>query len=89
MISKTTKRFREALADLPTGIQRQAREAYKRFSKNPYHPGLRFKKVHSTEPIYAARINDDDRALGLVEDGEIVWFWIVSHAEYEKMLGKR
>ena len=57
MNSKTTKRFRQMLAKLLSDIQQQVKEAYKLFRENPYHPSLQFKKVHSTELIYAARIN--------------------------------
>ncbi len=86
MISKTTKRFREALAQLPKDVQRQAREAYKLFRQNPHHPSLRFKKVHATEPIYSVRINIDYRAVGVMDGEEIIWFWIGPHAEYDKLL---
>ncbi len=86
MNSKTTKRFRQAFAELPKSIQRQARQSYKQFSQNPNHPSLRFKKVHATDPIYAARIDIDYRTLGIVDREEIVWFWIGTHAEYDKLL---
>ena len=86
MISRTTKRFRDALAKLPKEIQRQARESYQLFSEDPNHPSLRFKKVHVTEPIYSARINIEYRTLGIVDGEEIVWFWIGSHSEYDKLL---
>ena len=88
MNSRTTKRFHQMLAELPSNIQQQAKEAYKLFIKNSHHPSLRFKKVHNTEPIYAVRININYRAVGIIENGVIVWFWIGPHAEYEKLLGK-
>ena len=88
MNSKTTKRFRRMLAKLPRDIRRQAQEAYRLFRQNPNHRSLRFKKVHNTEPIYSARINIDYRAVGLVDGGEIVWFWIGPHAEYDKLLSR-
>jgi hypothetical protein len=56
MISHTTERFRQLLADLPKETQRQVREAYVQFKKDPYHPELHFKRVHSKQPIYAVRI---------------------------------
>ncbi len=31
-------------------MQRQARESYRRFIRDPNHPSLRFKNVHPTEP---------------------------------------
>ena len=73
MISKTTRLFRQALAQLPKDVRQQAKEAYTLFNQNPNHPGLRFKRVHTTEPIYSARINIDYRAIGVVDGEEIVW----------------
>ena len=86
MNSKTTKRFRQMLSKLPRDIRQQARGAYKLFSENSRHPSLRFKKIHSTEAIYAARININYRVVGVVDNGEIIWFWIGPHTEYEKLL---
>ena len=86
MNSKTTKRFRQMLSKLPKDIRQQAREAYKLFSENSRHPSLQFKKIHSTESIYAARININYRVVGVVDNGEIIWFWIGPHTEYEKLL---
>jgi len=71
---------------LPQHVQRQAREAYNLFSQDPNHPGLRLKKVHSTEPIYSARITIDYRAVGVLQRDEMIWFWIGSHADYAKLL---
>ncbi len=62
MTSKTTHRFREAYGRLPEHVRRRAREAYRRFKSDPTHPSLRFKKVHATEPIYAARVGLGYRA---------------------------
>ncbi len=88
MISKTTKQFRRMFATLPSDIRHRAREAYKLFKENPNHPSLRFKRVHSTEPIYSVRINIDYRAVGVSETGEIVWFWVGTHAEYDKLIDR-
>ena len=81
MISRTTKRFRAVLSQLPARVQRQTRVAYQRFSQDPQHPSLRFKKVHTTKPIYSARISFDYRALGVVDGEEVIWFWIGSHSD--------
>lgn len=86
MESKTTRRFRDALAALPRNVQRRANEAYKLFQENPRHPSLQFKKVHSTLPAYSVRITDDYRTVGLLDEGVIVWFWIGSHADYDRLL---
>jgi hypothetical protein len=86
MKSHTTQSFRDALALLPITIQKRARAAYRRFQANPQHAGLQFKKVHATRPVYSARINDDFRAVGVMDGNDIVWFWIGKHEEYERLL---
>jgi len=86
MKSRTTERFWKLYAPLPTPIKTRAKAAYRQFQRNPYHPGLRFKRIHSTRPIFSARINKDYRAVGVQQDGEIIWFWIGSHAEYDKLV---
>ena len=88
MISHTTERFRQAFIQLPKQIQRQAKKAYKQFKKDPFYPGLRFKHVHSTKPIYSVRINVEYRAVGVQNENEIIWFWIGSHDDYVKLLSR-
>jgi hypothetical protein len=86
LTSRTTERFREALGYLPANVRRRARDAYRVFRENPAHPSLRFKRVHPTLPIYSARIGLGYRALATVDDNVAVWFWIGTHAEYDKLL---
>jgi hypothetical protein len=86
MNSRTTKRFRELLAALPSHVRQQARDAYEIFRQDTSHPGLRFKKVHQDPPIYSARVGIGYRAVGALEGDTVVWFWIGSHAEYDKLL---
>jgi len=86
--SRTTEVFRKLLAAAPAAIQAKAESAYRFWAENPAHPSLRFKKVHDTLPIYAVRIDLDWRAVGVMDQGVMVWFWIGPHAEYEKLLGK-
>ena len=86
MISRTTKRFPKCFSELPPDIQERAREAYARFQNDPQHPGLRFKLVHTEADVYSVRVSRDFRALGAREEDLIVWFWIGSHSDYEKLL---
>jgi hypothetical protein len=86
MISHITEKFRRAFAELPADVQEQARQAYRLFIENPYHPGLHFKSIHPTRPIYSVRVGLNYRAVGAREGDEIVWFWIGSHAEYNKLI---
>ncbi len=88
MISCTTKEFWNLFEALPKGIQNQAVKAYELWNKNPHHPGLHFKTIHSTEPLYSVRISRGYRALGLKQGNTITWFWIGSHSEYDKLISK-
>ena len=87
MESRTTRQFRDLLGALPAGIQKRARVAYALFRENPNHPSLRFKKVHATEPIYSARVTGDYRAVGVIQSDMIIWYWIGTHTDYERLLG--
>ncbi len=86
MISRTTERFRKIFQQLPEHIQQQARAAYRLFRQDPAHPSLRFRPVHSSEPVYSARVGRSYRALAIREGERLTWFWIGSHADYEEML---
>jgi hypothetical protein len=78
--------FIDRFKRLPHRIQRLARKNYKLWKQNPSHPGLQFKLVGKTKPIYSVRIGINWRALGLRKDETIVWFWIGSHAEYDTIV---
>lgn len=86
MKSRTTAEFRKSFAALPKQVQEQAREAYRQFKENPSYPSLRFKKVHPELPIYSARISNNYRAVGQLDGDTVIWFWVGSHAEYDRLL---
>jgi hypothetical protein len=88
MISKRTRQFRALFAELPEAVQRQANEAYQIFRTNPSHPGLAFKRVSPHGPTYSVRIGLHYRALAIVKADEVIWFWIGSHADYDKLLSR-
>jgi hypothetical protein len=85
--SRTTREFRESFASLPNDIQRQAQRAYRLFRNDPRHPSLRLKKVDEVSNVYSVRIGLGYRALGVVEGAIVVWFWIGSHGECDRLLG--
>ena len=88
MISKRTKQFRALFAELPESVQRQANDAYRLFRANPSHPGLAFKQVSANGPVYSVRIGLHYRALAIRKPDYLLWFWIGSHADYDKMLSR-
>ena len=86
MKSHATPRFWAAYHELPSELQDAAQKAYRLFRQNPKHPSLHFKRVHEQDPVYAVRVTLGYRAVGLLEDDEVTWFWIGSHAEYDRLL---
>ena len=81
----TYKAISQALRAATCAVQKQAREAYQLFKQNPYHPGLHFKRIDPKEPIYSVRVTLGYRAVGRYEGDTIIWFWIGSHADYDRL----
>lgn len=88
MLSNATKKFWKAFDKLDETVQKQARASYELFKQEPRHPSLHFKQVHNTLSVYSVRVNLNHRALGIVEDNTVIWFWIGPHDEYEKIISR-
>ena len=86
MKSRATPRFWAAYRELPPEVREAARKAYRLFREDLRHPSLQFKKVHGRDLVYSVRVTLGYRALGLLEDEEITWFWIGTHAQYDRLL---
>ena len=86
MKSRTTRRFWECYTALPQEVKARTASAFEHWQDDPRHPGLSFKKIHSTRPIWSVRIGLDYRAVGVVEDDAMSWFWIGSHADYDRLI---
>jgi mRNA-degrading endonuclease RelE of RelBE toxin-antitoxin system len=87
LISRLHPSFRRQFARLPQDVQKRAREAYARFQANPSLPGLQFKPLHSALPLWSVRISDSYRAVGVRKsDTEIIWIFIGTHADYDRLL---
>ena len=86
MQSRTTRQFWRLFSQLPSDTQRDARRAYRMFQTNPAHPGLRFKKLEGEDNIYSIRIGLGYRALAAMKKDRIVWYWIGSPTEYDRLV---
>lgn len=86
MNSVTTGRFRKLFDKLPLQVQNQANNAYKIWEDDPHHPALKFKKIHSTIPVYSVRISLSYRAIGKLEKDTMIWFWIGNHNDYDNLI---
>ena len=80
------KRFRKLLAELPPHVQKQAWAAYVTWMRNPWHASLQFKQIHATRPILSARIGLDWRAVCIRTDDTALWYFIGSHADYDRLI---
>lgn len=82
--SKRASSFKRLYEQLPERVQREADEAYRQFKVDPDHPGLHFKQIVGS--YYSARVGASHRALAMRRDDYWLWFWIGSHADYDKFL---
>jgi len=86
MNSQALSQFWNLYYRLPEDVRHRADKAYQIWLENPDSRGLHFKRVGKTRPVYSVRIGDDYRALGLLYNDSITWFWIGKHDEYIKLL---
>lgn len=88
MKSITTSRFWNNYYTLPQDIQSLADKTYKLWQINPLAKSLYFKRVGNSKPVYSVRIGLNYRALGLLVQDAVLWFWIGTHDEYKRLLKK-
>ena len=84
----TLPRFWKHYHALPKEVQRLADEQFERLKSDPKHPSLHFKKVGRRKQLWSARVGMHYRALGLDKPEGVVWVWIGTHAEYDKLLAQ-
>lgn len=87
MKSELTLEFLKRFRNLPERVKQTARKNYSLWKENPSHPSVEFKKLNASIPVYSVRAGIGWRAVGIMKDSDtIVWFWIGSHSEYDKLL---
>ncbi len=75
--------FWECYRKLPSDIQELADKNFKLLKTNPRHPSLHLKKVRN---YWSARVGIKYRTLAVEVERYLVWFWIGTHAEYDKLI---
>jgi hypothetical protein len=83
---RATPRFWRCYHALPADVQRLADTCYALLRQDPRRPSLSFKKVGR---FWSVRVGLHYRALAVENEGEVLWFWIGSHADYDQLLGHR
>jgi hypothetical protein len=60
-----------------------ADEAYQTLLADPHHPALRFKRLGR---FWSVRVGLHYRPLAIEHEGNVVWFWIGPHAQYDRIV---
>ena len=84
MNNLTTPRYWRHYHALPPEIQKVADKNFQLFKENPNHPSLRFER--KKPELWSVRIGSGYRALARQLGENLIWFWIGSHDEYERLL---
>ncbi|MBU6485732.1 MAG: hypothetical protein KGL35_21210 [Bradyrhizobium sp.] len=69
---------------LPAEVQSLADKSFALLKSDSRHPSLRLKRVGE---YYSVRVGLHYRALGVGVENGVSWFWIGTHAEYDKIVG--
>jgi hypothetical protein len=69
---------------LPPESRAIADKNYLLLKSNPKHPSLHFKRLGN---LWSVRVGAHYRALGTAVDDGILWLWIGTHAEYDRIVG--
>ena len=86
MTHYTTPRFWRCYRKLPQEVRQLADRSYTLLKTDPSHRWLQFKKVG---PFWSARVGLHYRSLAVEAANDLVWFWIGSHAEYDRLVGRK
>ena len=71
---------------LPTNVQQTADKNFALLKSDPKHPSLHLKKIGT---IWSVRAGIHYRAIGMDAPGEekgVLWIWIGSHADYDRLI---
>lgn len=83
MRHRANPRFWACYHALPAEVRQLADRCYALLRQDPHHPSLHFKKVGS---LWSVRVGLHYRALAVERGSELVWFWIGTHAEYDRLV---
>ncbi|CAG0998968.1 hypothetical protein PHYC_02746 [Phycisphaerales bacterium] len=85
MKHRAAQRFWKCYNALPDEVRRLADQAYALLKQDPRHPSLHHKKV---DRFWSVRVGLHYRALAVEHDSDLVWFWIGTHAEYDRLIAR-
>jgi hypothetical protein len=68
---------------LPPSIQKLADKNFKILKSDSRHPSLHLKKVGQH---WSARVGRKYRTMAVETEEGLIWFWIGTHKEYDKLI---
>lgn len=77
-------KFWSAYHSLPEPVRQVADANFELLKRDPSHPSLQFKKIGRFRSV---RVGLRYRALAIEVEGDCHWFWIGSHADYDRLIG--
>jgi hypothetical protein len=86
MRHSTTPDFWRLYNALPLDVRQLADKNYDLLqadSSHPSHPSLQFKEIAG---LWSVRVGLHYRAVAYRDGQNLFWFWIGSHAEYDKII---
>ena len=81
-----SSRFWRCYEALPADVRDLADKNFRLLKADPKHPSLHFKLL-AGQRIYSARVGLHYRTLGLPTADGVHWFWIGTHADYDRLVG--
>jgi mRNA-degrading endonuclease RelE of RelBE toxin-antitoxin system len=75
--------FWDCYEKLPKQVGELADKNFNLLKEDPKHPSLHTKKVSK---YWSVRVGNRYRALAVEVEGGLLWFWIGTHAEYDKLV---
>jgi len=69
---------------LPSSVRKPADANFAPLKCDPRHPSLQFKKSWAA---LVRRVGLRYRALAVETEDRYLWFWIGSHADYDRLIG--
>ncbi len=86
MRHRTSQKFWKFYGQLPPEIKRLADENFELLKTDPWHASLHFKRVGR---FWSARVGIHYRAAAVQDGGDMVWFWLGHHSEYDRLISGR
>ena len=83
MKHRATARFWAQYEALPHEVRVLADKSFVLLKANPKHPSLHFKRLVN---VWSVRVGSRYRAIGSETEDGILWLWIGTHDEYDKLV---